>query len=1160
MSTRFLNATSLLIVALASACSSPSPTREAEPSPQAYREAVTAFHVGLSAMQTTQEVMARQKLDRVVALVPQEPAGWADLGLLLLRQQELDQGAQHLARAASLAPESAAIQRLQALAEGRRGNLAEAVRHWQRALDLDPANLEAAYALALDTERQRGPEDDARAARILEQLLARRDNLAARLEYVRIAAKRGDQAALKTATAPLTAAAATWSPAAREQLTTLLATAAENPRGAATRVAFLKNVLLREPGYRAALAEVSTPREEVGQPLMRFLRLKNPDPQPAPADEMLTFTIEPVTDALPGASWTGAVWLGGEGNPVVATAGPSGIRLPGMKGDAACRAWSAVPGAGGLAPDAVAAADLNYDFRMDLALAGPGGLCLLRQDSAGRFADVTAAARLPPAVVRTPAYGVWPADIDTDGDLDLVLAPRDGHPVVLRNNGDGTFSVREPFAGVTRARSFLWADLDGEGVPDAAFLDEAGTLHLYTSLRGGSFRAETLPAPAGRSVAIAVVQRGGEPVFDLLALSGDGALTRLARNPEGGWRAATSSRIEAPAGLQPGVGRLLTSDLDNNGAPDLIVAGAAAATIALAAPGGAYTSLRPPLALGVRAAADLDGDGRLELVGIAPDGRAGRAVSRGAKSYKWQVLRPRAASSTGDQRINSFGIGGEIELRSGLHLQKLPIVSPAVHFGLGEAAGADVVRITWPNGALQAEFETKADQAINATQRLKGSCPWLFAWNGREMAFVTDLIWRSPLGLRINAQATADVLTTEDWIKVRGDQLSPRDGAYDLRITAELWETHFFDLTSLLVVDHPAGTEIFVDERFAVPPPALQVIPTGPVQRVASVRDDRGGDVSDLAATRDSRHIDFAGRGPYQGVTRPHFVEIELPDEAPRAGPLWLVAQGWIHPTDSSINVAMSQGAHPAPQGLSLHVADASGRFRETRTGLGFPAGKDKTILLDLTGLFGATGPRRLRLATNLEIFWDRLGWAVGRPDVQLRPRRLDLTSAELSYRGYSQTEQPAASAPERPRYALAGTNPRWRDLEGYHTRFGDVRELLTAVDDRYVIMNAGDELRLRFPEVPPPAGGLVRDFIVIGDGWEKDGDYNTSFSRTVLPLPTHRSGRYDAPPGRLEDDPVYRRHARDFAEYHTRYVTPDAMRHALRPIPAVNRPERKTP
>ena len=67
-------------------------------------------------------------------------------------------------------------------------------------------------------------------------------------------------------------------------------------------------------------------------------------------------------------------------------------------------------------------------------------------------------------------------------------------------------------------------------------------------------------------------------------------------------------------------------------------------------------------------------------------------------------------------------------------------------------------------------------------------------------------------------------------------------------------------------------------------------------------------------------------------------------------------------------------------------------------------------------------------------------------------------------------------------------------------------RDLLTRVDDRYVIMNAGDELRLRFPQAPPPPEGFVRDFIVVADGWEKDGDYNTSFSRTVLPLPTHRT------------------------------------------------------
>jgi hypothetical protein len=223
------------------------------------------------------------------------------------------------------------------------------------------------------------------------------------------------------------------------------------------------------------------------------------------------------------------------------------------------------------------------------------------------------------------------------------------------------------------------------------------------------------------------------------------------------------------------------------------------------------------------------------------------------------------------------------------------------------------------------------------------------------------------------------------------------------------------------------------------------------------------------------------------------------------------------------------------------------------RAGLGFPSGKDKTVLIDLTSLFSKDAtkrgaPRRLRLSTNLEIFWDRLGWAEGRPDVKVTPRRLALSSAELRYRGFSATDQKDASTPERPRYRIAGTAPRWRDLEGYHTRFGDVRELLEGVDDRYVIMNAGDELALRFPAppAPPAASGLIRDFVMIGDGWVKDGDFNTAFSRTVLPLPTHRSARYAGPAGRLEDDPVFRAHQRDFEVYHTRYVSPDRARDAL--------------
>ncbi len=1107
------------------------------------RDAVTAFHVSLAAIQTSQDVLARRELERLTQLVPQEPAGWANLGLLLLRQQQPDEALQRLRKASELAPRNAAIERLLALAESQNGNVAESIRHWRRAAELDPGDIRAPFSLAQETERQGGTDNETQAHQVLAALGERSGNLAAQLEYARLSAKRGDAAALEKALTALTARSAGWPADAQARLQAARDAAARGATTAATPLIFLKNVLIRTPEYRAAQAAVTTPRSEIGEPLTAFVVLQNPSPQPAAPDEQLTFAM----DAQPGvvsadASWAGAVWLTGEGAPTLGVAGAREVRLgtgPAMPFPGGRP--SAAPGLFG-----VVAADLNYDFRTDLVLAGAGGLKLYRQDDRGNFADVTAGAKLPPAMTTAALHGAWVADLDTEGDIDVIVAGVDGPVVLLRNNGDGTFAAQSPFPGVTQVRAFVWTDLDGEGVPDAVLLDAQGAVRIFVNLRGGEFRERPVPAVVSGLAAIATAEVTGDAVMDLVGVTVGGSIIRVSRPAAGSqsWDVAEIARVDVPQ-LSAASGRFIVADLDNNAAPDLIVSSSTASKALLGAAGGVFRALPASLPLVVSAAADLDGNGRLELVGPSANG-AGIARSRGPQQYHWQAVRPKATSATGDQRINSFGLGGEIEVRTGLHVQRQPIVGPVAHFGLGGATRAEVVRIMWPNGVLQSEFDLAADAVVAATQRLKGSCPWLFAWNGRDMGFVTDFIWRSPLGLRINAQATADVLMTEDWVRVRGDQLAARDGVYDLRVTAELWETHFFDLVSLLVVDHPVGTEVFVDERFAVPAPTLAPIATNPVQAFAAVRDDRGRDAAEDVRARDDRHLDFAGRGEYQGVTREHYIEMEIPAEAPRSGPLWLVAQGWIHPTDSSVNVALSQGSHAAPAGLSLHVADARGTFRQARAALGFPAGKDKTVLLDLAGLFPPSGPRRLRLQTNLEVFWDRLGWAAGRPDINLQPKRIEMKTARLRYRGFSVTEQKESSIPERPQYILGGTSARWRDLEGFHTRFGDVRELLLKVDDRYVIMNAGDELAMTFPEAPPAAPGTVRDFIVIGDGWEKDGDYNTTASRTVLPLPTHRTAAYGGPVGRLEDDPVYQRHREDFERYHTRYVAGADVRDAL--------------
>jgi hypothetical protein len=264
-----------------------------------------------------------------------------------------------------------------------------------------------------------------------------------------------------------------------------------------------------------------------------------------------------------------------------------------------------------------------------------------------------------------------------------------------------------------------------------------------------------------------------------------------------------------------------------------------------------------------------------------------------------------------------------------------------------------------------------------------------------------------------------------------------------------------------------------------------------------------------------------------------------------------LLAQGWVYPTDSSINLAIAQGTQPQPRGVALEVRDEADEWVVVYPDLGFPAGKNKTMVIDVSGLFHPGQARRLRLRTNLEVYWDWIAYGEGVDPGAVVTQRVDPATAELRYRGFSRTSQAGPYSPEVPHYdEIANTTQRWRDLTGYHTRFGDVRPLLAQVDDRYVIMNAGDELRALFPAFAPPPDGWTRDFVLIGDGWVKDGDYNTSFSKTVRPLPSHATQTYDLPSAGFElgHDPAYRLHPEDWQTYHTRFVTPQQFLSGSRP------------
>lgn len=1124
-------------------------------SSKAYRDVVSAFYVGVAALQVGDDVRADSRLTQVTELVPDEPAGWANLGVLALRQRNFDSAVARLERARSLAPDNAEIHYLMGLLESARGQSAEAISKLQKAIELDPRHLKAIYALAGEVERQSLENSEADYQSLMQKILTvQPDNLAAQLELARVAAKRGDLEAARSMINQISSQSSGWPVEVQKQLASVqTALTAAEPRAIATQITFLRNVMVRVPEYRKSLAAIKPPPGEEATPFTHFLKLESPDFTPAAPDGALTFKQQPTTSISGNWQWVAPFYSGGAGAPTMLVSDGREVRIA----SGATFAFPGGPTATAPLPEGVLPIDFNHDFKTDLVLTGRGGLRLLRQDADNTFSDATQLTKLPGSTTSASYFGAWAADIEADGDLDIVLAVEKEVARVLRNNGDGTFMEINPFANVSGIQGFVWADLDADGDPDAALIDGAGRLRVLSNERTGQFSERAAPAlPALRAINVADANDDG--VLDVLAVQADGIILRVSDRNEGqSWETAEVARlINAPNFLE-GTFRLRVADFDNNGGLDLVLASTAPGTTGN---GGAVIWLSdetgkfslPHKTFGparIFEVADFNGDGRLDLIGLSNDGQPVEAINHGEKNYHWQVIRPRAKPAAGDQRINSFGIGGEMELRSGLLVQKQPITGPVLHFGLGEHAGADVVRIVWPNGSVRAEFELKADQEIVAEQRLKGSCPFLFAYNGRQMEFVKDAApWGSAIGLRINTLGTARVEATEEWFKIGGNQLVPRDGFYDLRITAELWETYYYDHLALMTVDHPEGTEIFVDERFVIPPAKLALTTVKTPNKIARAIDDKGQDVTSVVTTLDGNYLDTFGRGSYQGVTRDHYVEVDLGDDVPQTGPLWLIAQGWMHPTDSSINVAISQGQQAQAKPLSLEVPDGRGGWRVAQDNLGFPAGRKKICLFDLTNAFTPGTPHRLRLRTNLEVYWDVLEWARGVPEILPATARLNPEVADLHYRGYSVIDQANDSSPEVPDYSrIAGSRQRWRDLIGYYTRFGDVRELLRRVDDRYVIMNAGDEMSFRFAAPAAPRPGWVRDYVLIGDGWIKDGDYNSTFSKTVLPLPYHAKQQYITPPGRLEDEWVYRRNPEDWQTYHTRYVTPEVFQNALR-------------
>jgi cytochrome c-type biogenesis protein CcmH/NrfG len=1110
-----------------------------QPGSEKYDQYVAAFYTSLAALDVGVVDVAETNLNKAVDSVPGEPAGWANRGLLNIRTSRMKEAESDLNRANQLAPNDPGILKLFGFLRLMQGKFPEAAAEYRKALDKDPNDAEALFQLGEALQRNDPDGSRKEHLELLGRILVLRPgNLFIIKERFRYGLLLGDGKVVAESIALFKPLAATWKEPTREQFQQMLEALKPGQTPTFDDAVIFLNVLLAESEHLRGVEEFRPANLPEGKPLRTMLKLPAPTPSPAEADMEITFAAEALPDA-PHGNWDSAtvMWLTLEAGPSAflsnANETRSGAKPP-------------LPAGGRVLP-----IDFNNDQRTDLVVWGSTGLKFLQQQANGSFTDVTSNTKLPDAVLKREYAAALAVDYDLDGDIDILLAPKAGQPIVLRNNFDGTFKPLEPFP-VNDARAFIWADLDHDGAPDVAILDAKGKLSVFANERSGKFIPWPAAVPAGEFLAMLAADADDDGVFDLVALKKDGSIVRITDvNQRASWSTGELAKWPAVSG-EPGGVRLFSEDLDNNGLMDLVASGPSGSAAWLGKSPGTFESLPASLPPKIEAIADLNADGRLDLLAFDGAGRPVRHLGKGTKPYHWQTLRFQAVPTverTGDNRINSFGIGGDIEIRTGTFVVKRPIAAPAVHFGLGTRTNSDVLRITWPNGGSQVEFNRPANTIVQAQQRLKGSCPFLFTWDGEKFVFVADFMWSTPLGMYINAQNNGELQQTREWVRIPGSKLKPKDGKYEIRVNANLWETHYFDHLALHVVDHPPGTELYCDERFALEPftPASHVME--PAKAVAKATDHLGVDATEVVQKVDGKYLDRAGRGLYQGISRDHWVEVDLGDAAPTSGPVWLVAHGWIHPTDSSINFALEQGSNEKPKGLALEVPDGKGGWKAVRNGIGFPAGKNKTVLIRLDGVDGPGVSRRFRLRTNLEIFWDALHWAKGAPDAAVKRAELLPATADLRYRGILDMTQADRSSPELPHYdKVAVQGPMWRDLVGRHTRFGDIRELLEKVDDRYAILTAGDDVALTFAAPPEPPAGWVRDFVWVSDGWVKDGDLNTRFGKTVLPLPYHGMPGYDKTTARLEDDPVFKRFKKDWDVYHTRFVSPSGFERGLRP------------
>jgi hypothetical protein len=471
-----------------------------------------------------------------------------------------------------------------------------------------------------------------------------------------------------------------------------------------------------------------------------------------------------------------------------------------------------------------------------------------------------------------------------------------------------------------------------------------------------------------------------------------------------------------------------------------------------------------------------------------------------------------------------------------------------LHFGLGSHKAADYIRFLWPGGVKQIEMDVTGGQTVSYEElnRKGTSCPILYTWDGNQIRFVTDFLGGSAVGY-LHAPGKYNYPDTDEYVKLEQFPPVAKDGTYELRWVNQLEEVLGYDKASLIAVDHPSEVEVFPNERLlpAPPYPESRLYPVREPRPPVEAIDHRGEDVTRLIAEKDRLYPSELRRLPFKGYTEPHSLTLDLGDLHADEHVV-LLLYGWIDYTDSSSNLAAWQAGVKIATPY-LEVEDGDGKFRMAIEQMGFPAGLPKTMLVDLEGVVDPKH-HRVRITTSQRIYWDQILVATVVPGVDLEVTELSPDRAELGFRGYPASVNPDGRAPNIYDYSQISATELWDQQQGYYTRYGDVRELVEDVDDRYVLTKHGDELTLSFEadRLPPLPPGWQRTFLVFADGFGKDMDLNSAYSDTVEPLPFHNMSQYPYAPGEAFPDTDV--HRRDRKTYHTRRL--DRQRAIATPTP----------